>query len=175
MSGPDEPSPPSAGGPAAAHRCIVCKRGSPVTLRPAGPADEAALCGMFDAFEPKESAQGLPPADSQQRAAWVHKLLCEPVNVIAESDGRPVGHACLLEMDPGERGELEIMMHQDWRNRGVGNALLALLCDLARERGFRRIWLSVDARNSRAIRVYRNNGFALQGPMDLEIEMERRL
>ncbi len=174
MSGADESPSPGVGSKVSVRQ-IRCKRDAKVTLRPAERADFQALCAMFDTFEPKESVQGLPPADPQKRAEWVEQMMTQPVNALAENDGRPVGHACLLEIDPGERGELEIMVHQDWQNRGIGSALLDLLCDLAQARGIHRIWLCVDARNSRAIRIYRNSGFALIGPLDVEIEMERRL
>ena len=45
-----------------------------------------------------------------------------------------------------------------WRGRGVGSALLAALIEVARERGFDGLALSVEYRN-RAVQLYRRIGF----------------
>jgi ribosomal protein S18 acetylase RimI-like enzyme len=86
-----------------------------------------------------------------------------------------VGHACLLDVVPGERSELAIMVHQDWQNQGIGSALLELTIELARRASYRSIWLTVSIRNKRALHVYRKCGFRICERIDIDIEMERLL
>jgi RimJ/RimL family protein N-acetyltransferase len=153
-------------------RIFTCQKGETFIIRPADKRDYGLILNMYDRFEPKESAQGLPPADPERRQSLVHKILDESLNVISETDGFVAGHACLIDIDPGVRAELVIVIHQDWQNCGLGSAMLSLLFDLARQRGYHKVWLTVDARNRRAISIYRKQGFAFVGPFDSEREME---
>ncbi|NLE89277.1 MAG: GNAT family N-acetyltransferase, partial [Myxococcales bacterium] len=49
--------------------------GQPYTVRSYRPEDRAALEAMYDAFEPKRIAQGLPPAREEQRRRWLDRVL----------------------------------------------------------------------------------------------------
>ncbi len=158
------------------RRVVETKFGDRVAVRPAGPHDFALLLAMFDDFEPKQAAQSLPPADEEKRRTWVQDITVNTLGIIAlDNLGRAVGHACLIDIEPGRRAELEIMVHQELRNRGLGSCMIPLLLELARHFGYRRIWLAVDARNARAVHLYRKSGFRLIGPMDIELEMELEL
>jgi len=154
------------------RRTFTCKNGETFTIRPADKNDYSLILNMYDQFEPKESAQGLPPADPEHRKELVHKILDESVNVISEIGDVVTGHASLIDIDPGVRSELVIVIHQDWQDRGLGSAMLALLVEISRHHGYHKIWLTVDARNRRAISIYRKHGFVFLGPFDSEREME---
>jgi putative acetyltransferase len=171
--------PPSGGtAPRDPHACrIETRYGDEVILRVIRPEDECRLCAMYDVFEPKQVTQGVPAVKRETRHAWVEGLMREPLNVIAElaATGTLVGHTCLLVMEPGVQLELLIMVHQDWQNRGIGSALMELSLGLARRSGYRRVWLSVSMRNSRALHVYEKCGFTVCTMEDLEVEMERLL
>jgi len=159
-----------------AHRRIRSRYGEEVLVRPMAPNDGPALCDMYDAYETKRSVQGLPAEHDETRRRWVLGMAEEPINVIATpvgsaSQGKIVGHVCLFAMEPCTRVELLILIHQDWRNRGLGSALLGLAIDLAREARYECIWLVVSLRNTRAIRVYQKHCFEVCGHVGREIEM----
>jgi GNAT superfamily N-acetyltransferase len=66
-----------------------------------------------------------------------------------------------------------------WRRRGVGRALVAHLCDLARHFRARRVQLTVDPSNLPALRLYAACGFETVGLLPLTpshlLIMEKRL
>lgn len=148
-----------------------CK-GCWVRARPAENRDFRRILDMYDSFEPKASAQGLPPADPERRQYWVHQIISDSISVLAEVEKRVVAHACLIDMDRKAWGEMEIAVHQDWQNRGIGTELTCLLVDIARTFEYRRIWLTVDNLNRRAVHVYEKCGFSFIGPFETEREME---
>ncbi|MFC1591491.1 GNAT family N-acetyltransferase [Thermodesulfobacteriota bacterium] len=163
-----------ADGAAAGDRknMVADKTGALFMIRLADEDDFEAVLDMYDRFEPKRCAQGLPPEDALHRKRLVRSILSEPLNVVCESDDAVVGHACLIDIDPGVRAELEIAVHQDWRDRGLGKEILSVLFDLARTWRYRSIWLTVANANRRAVHLYRQFGFSFVGPPDSELEME---
>lgn len=60
------------------------------------------------------------------------------------------------------------------RGRGVGRALVEAACDLARNRGARRIWLRVLSTNPGARRLYERSGFAVEGVLPGEFHLGGR-
>ena len=151
------------------------KYGEQFIIRPADNKDFELILRMYDLFEPKESAQGLPPADPERRKNLIRKIVEESLNIIAENGPAVVGHACLIDIKPGVRSELEIVIHQDWQGHGLGSAMVALLVKVARSCNYQSIWLSVDAANLRAIHIYQKCGFIFTGPLGSEREMELQL
>jgi L-amino acid N-acyltransferase YncA len=154
---------------------LLDKRGHPFTIRRHAPDDLAGLEGMYDAFEPKRIAQGLPPQDALARRAWLDAILDQGIHTIVLVDGSLLGHGMLLPYNGTV--ELANFLHQSIRNRGIGTALNRALVDLARAAGYDRLWLSVEPSNRAAIRSYQKVGFkrlpaTIWAP---EIEMECQL
>ena len=88
------------------------------------------------------------------------------VMLIALTDGQVVG--CLtaeLERHPQLCHACEFGMGvlKEQRGEGIGAALVESLIDWAKSKGLRRIQLSVFARNTGAIRLYRRLGFVVEG------------
>ena len=87
--------------------------------------------------------------------------------VVAEEDGRAVGHALLAPMDREAIAHvfrLTIMVHEGRQGRGVGTALMKHLMGWARrDRRCLKIELGVRAVNRFAIRLYKKLGFAVEG------------
>jgi ribosomal protein S18 acetylase RimI-like enzyme len=92
--------------------------------------------------------------------------------LIAWLDGRPVGHVLLrwggttnsevvwLLGGPERHPYIEaLLVHHDYRSRTVGSQLLQEAERLARERGHRRIGLSVAVENVRARALYERLGY----------------
>lgn len=68
-----------------------------------------------------------------------------------------------MELKPYQVAELGMLVHQDWRGRGVGSALLEAGLEWARRAGAHKVSLQVWPHNDVARRLYRKFGFAEEG------------
>jgi RimJ/RimL family protein N-acetyltransferase len=106
-------------------------------------------------------------------ARWFHSLFGRVLDgstiaSIAEANGHAVGGCYIGRVGPTEDseaahvGELGILVHRDWRGRGVGSALLKDA--LGRCRGkFEIVRLAVFVNNPRARALYERFGFVPYG------------
>ncbi len=145
---------------------VLFRGGSPATL---------SVRRMYECFEPKECAQGLPPRDRDRRETWLESLLRQRLNLLALRGDQVLGHAVLLDMKPGSTGEYLVFVHQEHQDRGIGSALTGAARDLAQGLGYCQLWLTVGMLNARAIHVYEKAGFRRVGPPDSEWEMAAQL
>jgi len=157
----------------AAWRQLTDSTGRTYAVRPYTGTDREALQAMYEAFEPKRVAQGLPPAEPAGIRHWLDRVLARGEHVVVEEDGRIVGHAMLIPMEDGG-AELANFLHQSIRGRGLGTALNRVMVELAGEVGYRRVWLCVEPWNRAAVRSYLKAGFRiLPGTLTAsEVEME---
>jgi len=129
------------------------------------------LVGMYDHFEPKRAAQGLPPTGLDRIISWLEHLQKTGHNLVALYQEKLIGHAMLCAVNP-TRAEFAIFVHQDFRNQGIGTRLTEVTLEFAKDKGYRRIWLSVEVNNLAAIRVYKKLGFRTRDLFGPEQEME---
>jgi RimJ/RimL family protein N-acetyltransferase len=83
-----------------------------------------------------------------------------------EADGKCIGHCALFQFDPvAQTCALGITIgDKAYWGRGYGTEAVSLLLDYAfRLRNVRRVTLTVNANNERAIRAYRKCGFVEEG------------
>jgi RimJ/RimL family protein N-acetyltransferase len=156
---------------------ITDKHGRPFLIRSAQDGDRAALQRMYESFEPKRVAQGLPPARPDQIARWLAGVMAGGSHLMVVDDQDDVlGHGMILPYAPGA-AELANFLHQSIRDRGIGTALNRALLDLARAGQIATVWLSVEPSNRRAIRSYEKVGFRRRtaATWSPEVEMEIRL
>lgn len=132
------------------------------------------LVEMYDEFEPKRAAQGLPPVGRERIVGWLRHLQKSAYNLLALWHDRVIGHAMLCPMER-QRAEFAIFLHQDFRNQGIGTGLTEVTLEYARLKGLRNVWLSVEVNNRCAIRVYRKQGFQVSGMFGPEQEMSLNL
>lgn len=159
-----------------ASRQQTDEQGRVFVLRPLTPGDRQDLVRMYESFEPKRSAQGLPPASREAIDRWLDIVLSGGIHMLVEIEGEILGHGMLLPFQT-DSAELATFLHQSIRDRGIGTALNRRLLDLGRAQGWRRAWLSVEPSNRRAIRAYEKVGFRHR-PFSLwspEVEMELEL
>lgn len=140
---------------------LTDKNGAAFRARAYAPEDRRALEAMYQDFEPRRAAQGLPPADSTRTRQWLARVLASGLHFVAEQDGRIVGHAMLVPIDEQEGLELANFVHQSARGRGIGTALNQMAVEAARANGCARLWLSVEPSNRAALRSYEKVGFRM--------------
>lgn len=90
---------------------LTDETGASFTVRPFGLADRTALERMYDAFEPKRAAQGLPPRSPPEVRRWLDRVLASGQHLVVEVEGRLLGHVMLIPME-GDAVELANFLHQ---------------------------------------------------------------
>jgi phosphinothricin acetyltransferase len=84
------------------------------------------------------------PKTLEDRLAWFREQRQHPYVVLAaEVDGETVGWGCLQPYRPRPAyrftTEDSVYVHQDWRGKRIGTAILGRLVEIARENGFRSV------------------------------------
>ena len=122
-------------------------------------SDRPALAAMYDRFEPKSMTQGLPASDDAARFEWITMLLETGENFLAWQEGGVMGHSSLIVDRSKSDGEYLIFVEPWCRQRGIGTVLTRLAVERGRNLKLRSIWLTVEALNFRAIKLYQKMGF----------------
>jgi len=126
------------------------KRKSP-TVRPVRPDDYNAwkpLWDEYNAFYERTGPTALP--DEVSETTWRRFFdASEPVHcVVAERDGKVLGLCHYIYHRSTSRIEpvcylQDLFTHADERGHGIGRALIAAVCDIAKEAGCKRVyWLT---------------------------------
>jgi RimJ/RimL family protein N-acetyltransferase len=140
-----------------------------------GPESASEIKKMYDGFAMLAISQGLPPAEKETRDRWIENLLEFGRNFLTWVEGNVVGHASIIpDFDRGD-GEYVIFVSEPFRNRGLGTALTQLAIEDSRSIGLKRLWLTVESFNFRALRLYRNAAFTAVDHGEREITMILRL
>ncbi len=140
-----------------------------VTVRQARGEDAPTLCAAeqeisrtpgFIVSQPDE----LLPEDF---ASLIAALDASGCYVVAEDEGRIVGHAYLKPMDlraVSHVFRLTIVVHHGHSGRGIGTVIMSALADWARRTpGVQKVELIVRSTNSGARRLYKKFGFVEEG------------
>ena len=99
--------------------------------------------------------------------------------LVAERDGKIVGAVWVRVMDDyghvdDRTPSLAISLYKEYRNQGIGTALLGQMLELLRRNGYRRVSLSVQKANY-AFRMYQKAGFETIADRGEEVLMLCRL
>jgi GNAT superfamily N-acetyltransferase len=105
----------------------------------------------------RRAAEGLM-ANPELGGVWLIHVDCEQVN------GEPVGYLCVtlcysLEFDGRFALLDELYLEESWRGKGIGAQAIAFAAEWSRARGLAAIRLEVARTNSRAMELYRREGF----------------
>lgn len=84
--------------------------------------------------------------------------------IVAEIDGKIVGHCVIVPTEDGSIADLSIFVHQEYQDRGIGQELLKRMIEYAKDVGFKGITLITERSNVRAIHVYKKMGFRVVNP-----------
>ncbi|MDZ7701425.1 MAG: GNAT family N-acetyltransferase [Halobacteriales archaeon] len=147
-------------------------------IRPAGPGDLDALVDMYETIEAESRTMGLPPSGRPAIEQWLEGLAERGWNLVAFRGDRAVGHVGVAPAE-AEDPQFVIFVHQDCQNRGLGTELVNQTVAYAADREYDALTLSVSRGNRRAVHVYKNVGFELEGDGDRftagDLDLEMRL
>lgn len=94
----------------------------------------------------------------------------DTVFILAEINGKPTGYAKLFFSPPipGVIGPDPVKLWRlytaaEWQGAGIGRALMGEAIRIAKERGGKTLWLTVNIGNARAIAFYEQWGFVVTG------------
>jgi GNAT superfamily N-acetyltransferase len=141
---------------------------SAIVLRRAAPADLPAIMDLLAADQIGTARDGVrTDADLQAYRRAFGEIDRDPAHVlvVAETEGRIVG-TMQLSYIPGlsHRGALRaqieaVRVHQDYRGRGFGHAMLTWAISQARQRGCALVQLTTNKSRVDAHRFYKRLGF----------------
>jgi putative acetyltransferase len=138
---------------------------SEIALRTAIESDAAALCAAEReiARTPGRLVSAPDEFVEENFVRLLRQLDGTGTYLVAERDGKIVGHACLPPAAPlralAHVRFLNMVVHEGYAGQGIGRRLLLGLLDAARRNGVERIELRVRATNTAAINLYRKCGF----------------
>ena len=113
----------------------------------------------------------MPPFNRKLVKHWSETLdsvTFKPILVSVDEEGveRIVGRATLIHrLSPAtkHRAELGIVIHDDYQGKGIGSNLVLFMLHIARSKGLRKVTLDVLADNDRAIHVFEESNFDIEG------------
>lgn len=147
-------------------------KGERVLLRPYTRADMETQLAFSNDVEVELAGGGDPPMPHTLEAwqNWYDETIVkggsDAAFFVIETDGKPIGMCVLHHMDLLSRnGELGIAIGEKaYWGRGYGREVVRLLLDYGfRLRNLRKIWLSTQSNNERALRCYTACGFVEEG------------
>ncbi len=136
-------------------------------IRAARPQDAEAIADLMNLSGVRYNTLRLPYNRPEEIRRWLEAPEeGDNRTLLAFSDAQLVASGDLRRF-AGRRshvGTLGMGVHDAWRRRGIGRALLTEIVDLAdRWLGLRRLELTVYVDNAPAIALYRRFGFAVEG------------
>lgn len=146
------------------------KDGSTVSFREEKTEDLDAVWALYSSLS-YESRETLPPFNHALIKKWnssLNEVTFKPILVCTQENGaeRVIGRATLrhnIAPATKHRAELGIVVHDDYQGNGVGSNLVLFVLHLARSKGLKKVILDVFADNDRAVHVFEESGFDLEG------------
>jgi RimJ/RimL family protein N-acetyltransferase len=129
-------------------------------LRPVEPTDLAAIEALLGDFDEEDRCRRwfTPAVDLHKAALWAaHPDRQAGVGLVAEADGRIVGHGALAPIDP-RRAEVAFEVAAPWRHHGIAGHILDALDRAAAERGIASFEADVLPVNRDMLHVFLEHG-----------------
>ncbi len=150
---------------------IKDKLGVAITIRAYQAKDYRRLIDMYDKFEPKGIAMGLPHFDKKLRHNWIDCIVKSFFNTIAIYQNKIIGHSAIDIFRNKSSPEYMIFLDQDFRNRGIGTSQTMIIKKICKEFGCKQIWVAVTCHSMLGIKVFKKLGFKFTGTIGPEREM----
>lgn len=140
---------------------------SDIVVRSVEDSDAAAIHEILSCPGVIANTLQLPWQSFEHHRRWLDQRKSEDHFLVAVLDGRVVGNLGLGGAGRARRSHVASMgmsVHDDFQNRGVGNALMSAMIELADNwMAFERIELEVFTDNAAAIHLYEKFGFVIEG------------
>jgi putative acetyltransferase len=139
-----------------------------LVIRAARPGDCEAITALINLPGFRAGTLRLPHQSPEEVRKWLESHGAGSISIVALLDRTIVGKADLSSF-PGRRshaGMIGMGVHDGYRGRGIGTALLRELLDAADNwLGLKRIELTVFVDNAPAIALYERHGFRIEGTL----------
>jgi len=148
---------------------VEALQGELVRLRPVRAEDAEAMWELVSDPEGRRLTGTTRTFTREEIERWCATVAAEPgrvdLAVTAGGSDEYLGEIVLCEIDPVVRSaQLRLAMRPGYRGRGYGTEAISLMLSLAFDTlGLRRVGLEVLATNSRALSLYENLGFVVEG------------
>jgi RimJ/RimL family protein N-acetyltransferase len=126
--------------------------GRSIQLRPIKPEDKIGLISFTTSME---GTDRLTPVDIVNIFTYPYYY----INMVIIHDESVVGYGEIKKSPDLRDGELKIHISSEYQGAGLGTAMLIMLVHEASEEKLHSINLRVDSANTRAIHLFRKNGF----------------
>jgi len=137
-------------------------------VRLATAEDADAICRIYNqGIEDRVATLETEPRTPDERRAWMASRSPRHPVIVAEAGGRISGWGSLNPYSAREAyrfvADFSIYVDRAWRGKGVGDAMLTHLTQLAREHGFHKMVLSAFPTNTGGMALYTKHGFRTVG------------
>jgi len=140
-----------------------------ITIRRAEPADADSLWKCFTSPKVVHGTLQLPYRSVESVRERLAKSEEDFFSLVAVVDGEVVGSISLQAATRPRlrhKGEIGMMVRDDWQGKGVGSAMMQAVIDLADKwLNLTRIELTVYTDNEPAVALYRKFGFEIEGTL----------
>jgi RimJ/RimL family protein N-acetyltransferase len=151
---------------------LTLRNGKQVFLRPELSTDTEMIWEMFSTLSEESLRNLVLPITRERVEGWTANIdYGKNLSILAlvdEEKKRIVG-ASSLSFYQAEalrhKAELGLTVHDDYQNLGLGTTMTLHLLEIARMKGLKKVFLSVNADNSKAIHVYGKCGFEIEATL----------
>jgi RimJ/RimL family protein N-acetyltransferase len=167
---------------------VVLKDGRRVLVRPAAAEDRPAVELMFRSCSAETLyTRFLSPGLGVPLRFLTRLMDHRPPRTLAliaeikeEEKPRVLGLMNFVETEPPGRGEIAIIVQDDFQNRGLGRAMLRVLYDWSRAQGVTRFLADIEAGNRRVFHLIKRSGLPCtigidSGVAHAEVEMKAEI
>lgn len=122
--------------------------------------DREELVKMYRRFDPEDRCMGLPPVKEEALNTWLDYTDTKGFSILAEHNGELVGHLSLVPCG-NEVAEVTIFIIRPYQNAGIGRKMVSTILDYCREANYKKIILTTDKCNNRAVHLFKKMGFVI--------------
>ena len=136
-----------------------------VTIRTLQPQDKDKLHHMYNTMTPQALRYSMHPYTPNLIRTWINNRN-NLISLVAEHNNNIIGYAEIQKHPtPRLKGitDLNIYLHQDYHQQGLGTAMLIHLLNQAQQQNIHKVNLQVVADNHPAIRLFQKLGFQPEG------------